>query len=122
MPRAQHTFHEESATRGLAQAHDNSAACNIELRVTQAGSTPMTVRSATLLRPAYSAMRLAHLQDFREWSNPSNPIAAALRLLVQCRPAQRDHLIQPVIGRQVAAILMPAIQFKSVHLEGGCSY
>jgi hypothetical protein len=38
----------------------------------------MTARSATLLCPASSSVRLAHLQDFCEWSNPSNPIAAAL--------------------------------------------
>ena len=31
-------------------------------------------------------------------------------------PAKRDHLIRPDRGRQVAAILMPAIQFKSVSL------
>jgi hypothetical protein len=43
-PRAEHA--------ALLQTHDNSAACNMDPRMTRAGSAPMTVRSATLLRAA----------------------------------------------------------------------
>jgi hypothetical protein len=88
--RAQRTFHAESfsRSRGLSQAHGNSVACNIEPRVTRAGSAPMTVRSATLLHPASSAIRLAHLQDFREWITRPVRSRAALHLLMQRRASQ----------------------------------
>jgi gluconate kinase len=78
----------------------------------------MTVRSVTLLRPTFSAIRLAHLQDFREWI--TRPFRSRRRFIFSCNvlPAQRDHLIQPVMDRQVAAILIVANQFKSVSLEG----
>jgi hypothetical protein len=58
----------------------------------------MTVRSATLLRAASSAIRLVHQQDFREWI--TRPFRSRLRFVVSCSvgPAQRDHLRQPVRG------------------------
>jgi hypothetical protein len=45
----------------------------------------MTVRSATLLYPAYSAVHLAHLQDFREWVTRPYRSQAALHRFVQRR-------------------------------------
>jgi hypothetical protein len=82
----------------------------------------MTVRLATLLRATSSAIRLAHLQDFREWI--TRPFRSRLRFIFSCSvgPVRRDCLTQPVKGSQAAAILMAAIQFKSVPLEGGYSY
>jgi len=97
----------------LLQPHDNSAARNPGPHVTRTGSSPMTVRSAILLCAASSAVRLAHLKDFREWI--TRPFRSRLRFVVSCSvgPARRDHLIQPFTGNQAAAILMPANQFKS---------
>jgi len=100
----------------LLQTREDSAARNCGPRVMRMYSAPMTMRSATLLRPASSSVRLAPLKDFREWTTPSIPITAALYLLVQRRAAKRDHLIQPVESSQGTAILMPANQFKSVFL------
>jgi hypothetical protein len=65
-----------------------SAARNIEPRVTRVGSAPMTVRSATLLHPASSSVRLAHLQGFREWITRRFRPRAALHRLVQRRASQ----------------------------------
>jgi hypothetical protein len=74
------------------------------------------VRSATLLCAASSSVCLAHLQDFRKWMTRLS--RSRRRFIFSCSvgPARRDHLIQAVKGRQVAAILMPAIQFKWVPL------
>jgi len=65
---AQRTFRAESTRglRGLSQAHGNSAARNAGLRLTRACRAPAKARSATLLRPASSAVRLAHPEDFRQ--------------------------------------------------------
>jgi hypothetical protein len=40
----------------------------------------MTVRSAITLRPASTAVRLAHIQDFREWI--TRPFRSRLRFRV----------------------------------------
>jgi len=58
----------EMQVDGLALLHESFwRAGNGESRVTRTDSAPITVRSATLLRPTSSAVRPAHPQDFREW-------------------------------------------------------
>jgi hypothetical protein len=65
-----------------SQTHGNSVARNVGLRVTGTGSAPMTVREATLLRATSSSIRLAHLQDFREWI--TRPFRLRLRFIFTC--------------------------------------
>jgi hypothetical protein len=77
----------------------------------------MKVRKAKAVSHGrHSAVRLAHLQDFREWI--TRPFRSRLRFVFSCSvgSAKRDNLIQPIKDRQAAAILMPAIQFKWVPL------
>jgi hypothetical protein len=61
---AKRTFHSESTSRSrrLPQFCGDSAAHNVEPHVTRAASSPLMMRSATLLPPASSAVCLAHLK------------------------------------------------------------
>jgi hypothetical protein len=73
----------------------------------------MTVRSATLLRVAFSAIRLAHLQDLREWI--TRPSRSRRRFIFSCSvgPARRDHCDSPS-----GAAKPPRIKWSRINSNG----